>query len=140
MMFISKVHCAAILLCLFVLGCKTVNTVSPKEPLARKQIIADTRVITDPILGNRAEVIALSEAITPGGFAKVQVELRNNSSRTRHIEYLFEWFDANGMILPSSSRVYQTRELIGGETISLTSIAPTTSARDFRLKLTRANR
>lgn len=129
-------------LCLFVFlvfGCKTVNTVSPKEPLSRKQIIADERIITDPILGTRAEIIAVSETMTPGGFAKVQVELRNNSNRTRQIEYLFEWFDVDGMILPSTS-LFQTREIIGKETISLTSIAPTSNARDFRLKLTRARR
>jgi len=124
----------------FVLGCNTVNTVAPSEPFANKQMISDKRVLPDPILGSRAQILGVNETVTPGGFAKVQVEIRNATSRPKHFEYLFEWFDIDGNLVQSSSKVYQVREILGKETIFLTSIAPTQNAKDFRLKLTRAKR
>lgn len=138
----SKVtqYALAAFICISVIGCKTVNSVGPGVPVANKLIITDKRVITDPTLGKRAQILAVNETSTPGGFAKVQVELLNNANKMKHIEYLFEWFDADGNLIPSSTRAYQVKELLGKESIYLNSIAPTTNAKDFRLKLTRASR
>lgn len=127
-------------LCILVVssGCATVNTVEPKQLAANRSIIADKRVITDPRLNVRAQILSVNEIITLEGFIKVQVEIRNTTKRAKQLEYLFEWFDQHGNLVPSTSARFQTREILGNETIFLTSISPTRTAKDFRLKLIRA--
>lgn len=119
-------------------GCSTVNTVEPKQFTFNRSIIADKRVITDPKLNVRAQIQSVNETITLDGFAKIQVEIWNATKRAKQLEYLFEWFDEHGNLVPSTSARFQMREILGGETIFLTSISPTRTAKDFRLKLIRA--
>ena len=119
-------------------GCSTVNTVEPKQFAFNRSIIADKRVITDPKLNVRAQIQSVNETITLDGFVKIQVEIRNATKRAKQLEYLFEWFDEHGNLVPSTSARFQMREILGGETIFLTSISPTRTAKDFRLKLIRA--
>lgn len=127
-------------LCVLVVlsGCATVNTVEPKQLAANRSIIADKQVITDPILNVRAPILSVNETITLDGFVKVQVEIRNATKKSKQLEYLFEWFDEHGNLAPSTSSRFQMREILGGETIFLTSISPTRTAKDFKLKLIRA--
>lgn len=127
-------------LCVLVVssGCATVNTVEPKQLAANRSVIADKRVITDSILNARAQILSVNETITLEGFIKVQVEIRNATKRAKQLEYLFEWFDEHGNLVPSTSSRFQMREILGGETIFLTSISPTRPAKDFKLKLIRA--
>ena len=121
-------------------ACKTVNTVAPGESLANKRYIEDKRVITDPFLGSRAKILGVVETRTSNGFLRVQVEIENASTTTKHIEYLFEWFDNDGNLIPSVTRAYRVREILGRETIYLSAISPSEQAADFQLKLIRARR
>lgn len=129
-----------LVLCVLVVssGCATVNTVEPKQLAANRSIIADKQVITDPILNVRAQILSVNETITLDGFVKVQVEIRNPTKKSKQLEYLFEWFDEHGNLAPSTSSRFQMREILGGETIFLTSISPNRTAKDFKLKLIRA--
>ena len=124
----------------FLLGCKSVNTIKPSDTLSKKAFIEDVRVVTDPFLQSRAKVLGINETLTEGGFLKIQVELENLTPRTKHVEYLFEWFDKDGNLIPSTTRSYRVRELLGRETIFLQAVSPTDQASDFRLKMIRARR
>lgn len=121
-------------------GCRTANTYSRKDSSAEKNVIEDKRIVWDPLLGLRAQVIEITETLEAGGFSKVQVEVRNNGFRRKKFEYKFEWFDDKGNLITSSSDAYQVREILGRERLFITDTAPTTTAKDFRLKLIRTRR
>ena len=121
-------------------GCRTANTYSRKESTAEKNVVEDKRVSWDPLLGIRAQVIEIIESLETDGYSKVQVEVRNNAFWRKKFEYKFEWFDAKGNLITSSADAYQVREILGRERLYITGTAPTTSAKDFRLKIIRTRR
>ena len=129
--------------CLTVAGCatlvlltacaSTVNTVERAAPVGQRQMVSDKRIITDAGLNRAVRIVGVNEA--PGEFIKVQVELLNTTSSLKSFNYRFEWFDANGVQLSSPTSTYITRQIEGKESIFISAVAPTPSAKDFRLKL-----
>ena len=98
-------------------------------------MIADQRVISDTGLNRKVGVVGINTAMTPGGFLKVQVELLNRTGSLQNFNYHFEWFDQNGMQVNNSSTAILSDEINGGESKFISAIAPTETAKDFRLKL-----
>src|SRR3989339_621808 len=115
-------------------SCTTVNTVERATPIGTKQVIADKRVITDDTLKRKVNIVGLNEGITPGGFLQVQIEVLNQKNSMQNFSYRFEWFDMNGMLINTPTSVWIPRQIEGQETLSITAVAPTTTAKDFRVK------
>ena len=115
-------------------GCSTVNTVEPAEPAAQRQMLNDKRVITDTGLYGRVRVVGINTSTVSTGFLKIQVEVQNLSSSLQSFAYRVEWIDASGMALSTPASAWIDRQIQGGETLSLTGIAPTETAKDFRIK------
>jgi uncharacterized protein YcfL len=120
---------------LFAAGCHTVNTTETAQPAFQRNMVAEKRVITDSTLARKVEVLGANTSLTPGGFLKVQVELRNNKSSLQKFSYKWEWFDENGMAVGGATSVTLSRQIEGKETLFVTAVAPVITARDFRLKL-----
>lgn len=116
-------------------GCTTVNTVERAQPIAQKQMTADKRVITDSDLNRNVNVVGINETTIGTGFTKVQVELLNKTSSPYSFRYHFEWFDGQGMLVQSPTSSWIDRRILGNDTMNIISIAPTETAKDFRLKL-----
>lgn len=124
-----------ILVCVFLLtSCSTINTVERATPVGTKQMIADKRIITDSTLNKKVRIISLNESTTTGGFLQVQVEVLNQKNSMQSFNYRFEWFDMNGMLLNTPTSVWIPRQIEGQETLTITAVAPTTTAKDFRVK------
>ena len=115
-------------------SCTTVNTVERATPIGTKQMIADKRVITDDPLKRKVSIVGLNEGMTPGGFLQVQIEVLNQKNSMQNFSYRFEWFDMNGMLINTPTSVWIPRQIEGQETLSITAVAPTTTAKDFRVK------
>ena len=118
-------------------GCSsTVNTVERAQPVGQRQMVDDKRILTDASLDQRARIMAVNEAMTPGGLLQVQVELLNQRRSLRRITYQFQWFDANGMQVnsPMSAAVISL-SLEGKESVLISGVAPTPACKDFRLRL-----
>ncbi|HUJ10570.1 MAG TPA: YcfL family protein [Verrucomicrobiae bacterium] len=115
-------------------GCSTVNTVEPAEPVAQRQMLSDKRIITDTGLYGRVRIVGINTATVSTGFLKIQVEVQNLSSSLQAFAYHLEWFDANGMVVNTPTSAWIDRQIQGGETLSLTAVAPTETAKDFRIK------
>lgn len=58
----------------------------------------------------------------------------------RSFNYRFEWFDANGVQVNTPTSTYLPRQIEGKESIFISAVAPTPSAKDFRLKLLESTR
>jgi len=115
-------------------GCSTVNTVEPSQQAAQRQILADKRITTDGRLYGRVRPIGVNTAVVPAGMLKIQIEVRNLTRSLQPFAYHIEWFDANGIIVNTPTSAWVDREIQGGETLSITGIAPTGDAKDFRIK------
>ncbi len=121
-------------------GCRTANTYSREETRTQRNVIDDKRIVSDPLLNLRAQVVEITETVTPSGFSKVQVEVLNKLIWRKKFEYKFEWFDGDGNLIDSTSDAYQVKEILGREKVYLTATAPTRDAKDFQLKLIRTRR
>ncbi len=115
-------------------SCTTVNTVERATPIGTKQVIADKRVITDLTLNKKVSIVGMNEGMTPGGFLQVQIEVLNRKNSMQTFSYRFEWFDMNGMLVDTPTSVWIPRQIEGQETLTITAVAPTTTAKDFRVK------
>ena len=115
-------------------SCTTVNTVERATPIGTKQVIADKRVITDLTLNKKVSIVGMNEGMTQGGFLQVQIEVLNRKNSLQTFSYRFEWFDMNGMLIDTPTSVWIPRQIEGQETLTITAVAPTTTAKDFRVK------
>ena len=122
-------------LLLSVSGCKTsVNSVENAQKTGQRQMVSDQRAVTDTGLGKKVSIVGVNSAMTPGGFLKVQIELLNTTRSFQRFSYHFEWFDANGMQITTLAPVEVPDQIQGGEDKFISSLAPTSACRDFRVK------
>jgi uncharacterized protein YcfL len=121
-------------------GCnRSINTVERADPLGRPQVVNDRRIETDPTLSEKASVVRVYETKV-GDLTKVQVDILNTRTTQREISYKFEWYDDAGMLVNSPMSDWKPQTMLGGEKVSLVSIAPNPRARDFRLKMKESKR
>ena len=120
---------------LAVSGCKTsMNSVENAQKTGQRSMVADQRAVTDTGLAKKVSIVGVNSAMTPGGFLKVQVELLNTTRSLARFSYHFEWFDASGMQLSTGASAEIPDQIQGGEDKFISSIAPTTACKDFRVK------
>lgn len=115
-------------------ACSTVNTVERATPTAQRDMVSDKRIITDAGLGRRVKIVGVNESEGPGGFLKVQVEVRNSTRSSQRFNYRVEWFDQAGMQISTPTGAYKPKEIEGGESLFISEMAPTQTAKDFRFK------
>lgn len=116
-------------------GCKTtMNTVENAQPTAKKEMVADKRVITDSSLSSKVYVVGVNEAKTPGGLIQIQLEVVNQTSSRQRFTYHVQWFDAAGMQLSSTTGAILPCVIEGKETRYLSAVAPHPACKDFRVQ------
>lgn len=116
-------------------GCKTtMNTVENAQPTAKKEMVADKRVITDSSLSSKVYVVGVNEAKTPGGLIQIQLEVVNQTSSRQRFTYHVQWFDAAGMQLSSTTAAILPCVIEGKETRYLSAVAPHPACKDFRVQ------
>ncbi len=122
-------------LLLAVSGCRTsMNTVENAQKEGQRQMVSDQRVVTDASLADKVSVVGVNQAMTPGGLLKIQIELLNRRHSLQRFSYQFEWFDANGMQVNNVASPTVPSQIDGGEDKFITSVAPTPTCKDFRVK------
>ncbi len=120
---------------LAVTGChNSVNSIENAQKEGQRQMISDSRVITDSSLARKVSFVGINQSMTPGGLLKVQIELLNRKRSLQSFSYQFEWFDASGMLLNNVASPTISDQIEGGESKFITSMAPTPDCRDFRVK------
>ncbi len=121
---------------LFITGCRSSTcTIERATPIGSIQRIIDKRVQPDASLRKTIEIIQVNEGIVSGNLTKIQVILHNKKSTSRTINYSWEWFDQNGIIINSISTTWKPLRLIGKEKKAISAVAPKPQAVDFLLKL-----
>ncbi|MGA2279867.1 MAG: YcfL family protein [Verrucomicrobiota bacterium] len=116
-------------------GCRTsVNTIENAQKEGQRQMISDSRVITDGSLARKVSFVGVNQTMTPGGLLKIQIELLNRKHSLQRFSYQFQWFDASGMQLTTVASPTIPDQIEGGESKFISSVAPTPACKDFRVK------
>ncbi len=116
-------------------GChNSMNTIENAQKEGQRQMISDSRVITDRSLSKKVSFVGINQTMTPGGLLKVQIELLNRKRSSQSFSYQFEWFDASGMLLNNVASPTISDQIEGGESKFISSVAPTPACKDFRVK------
>ncbi len=115
-------------------GCQNVNTYENAESRATPTYVADKRVVTDNTLAGTVRVVSVNQATVSGNLLKIQATVENLKSSVRTVNYKFEWVDVDGMAVNSPNEVWKSLTLQGRETTTISTVAVTPKAADFRLK------
>jgi uncharacterized protein YcfL len=116
-------------------GCRTsMNSVENAQKEGQRQMVSDSRVVTDASLARKVSIVGVNQSTTPGGLLKVQIELLNRKRSLQRFSYQFEWFDANGMQINNVVSATVPDQIEGGESKFISSVAPTPTCKDFRIK------
>jgi uncharacterized protein YcfL len=121
---------------LFLAGCaaENVNTYENAQSQANPNYVADKRVITDNTLAGKLRVASINQATVSGNLLKIQATVENLSNSQRTFNYKFEWFDQDGMALNTANETWKSLPLQGRETTTISTVAVTPRAVDFKLK------
>ena len=130
-------HLAAAIFAASLFGChdKPVNTAERAQPLSYPTPIADKRIVFDQQLADIAAVTGIRQATVSGDMLKIQVDITNLKTKSTRFNYKFDWYDPQGMLIDTPLTTWQSQTIEGRETVTLTAIAPTPTAKDFKLKL-----
>lgn len=121
-------------LVLLLVGCQNVNTYENAESRATPNYVADKRVITDNTLAGAVRVVSINQATVSGNLLKIQATVENLRSSPRTVNYKFEWFDQDGMAVNSPNEVWKALPLQGRESTTISTVAISPKAVDFKLK------
>ena len=115
-------------------GCQNVNTYENAESKATPTYVADKRVITDNTLAGTVRVVSINQATVSGNLLKIQATVENLKSSRRTVNYKFEWMDQDGMAVNSPNETWKSLTLEGRETTTISTVAISPKAVDFKLK------
>ena len=83
-------------------GCRaSVASVERVQPIGNAQLVADKRIQPDLTLRHKIGIVQVNEGVVSGNLTKVQVLLVNQKSSSISINYAWEWYDTNGMLVNS---------------------------------------
>ena len=103
--------------------------------MASPSYVPDRRVITDVSLSRTVQVVSVNQATVSGNLLKVQATIVNLKNKLRTLNYKFEWVDQDGMAVNSSNETWKAIMFQGRETKTVSTVAVSPRAVDFRLKL-----
>jgi uncharacterized protein YcfL len=95
-------------------------------------------VVVDEALHSALEVSRPMRA-AQGGLLKVQVPVRNVSNKQQYFRYQFVWVDAFDMVITNPQPTWMQGNLLPGEEMVLSGIAPSPKAVNFTLKFVQSN-
>ena len=124
---------ASLLLGVFT-GCQGVNSVSRETPIARPQVVPDKRLITSSYLDSHLQIFEVTQAPASTNHLQIQARVENLTYSPFSFRYLVEWYDAQGMVLPSPTVTWQPVTLQARETSPVRAIAVNPKAVDFVIK------
>lgn len=123
-----------------------VNSVENADKQAKPQFVDAKRIITDPLLENRLQIMNVTTGINESGLLQVQVTARNtrtgfwawliHGSTPYRLAYRYSWLDANGIeVKTAGTGVYLERQVLPGDVTRFSGLAPTPLCKDFQLSI-----
>lgn len=129
----------AIVLALFLAGCKTKGPIPPSESCPGYEEAGSTKLLVRKkvqFLGDPEIDIRELRCVTINGLLRIDIDLENDKSRNQQIEYRFFWYEANGMSA-APDEAWKPLILYPDEKRTISTLAPTVSAKDFSMVIKR---
>ena len=101
---------------------------------------SDTQImIEDPVTEKRVAIAQVSDH-RENNLLHAVVTLENLTSRNIRVQYRFQWYNEDGVLVMPSSDVYKTLLMEGRETVPVQSIAPRQDVVKYRFNVTELNK
>lgn len=118
---------------LFLAGCNTANTTRPTGPAGADGTVPYQQIVTNGWLKYKANIVGVREGTVNGDMKRVAVDVYSDQLTTQRFSYRFDWTDAGGMPVASATSSMTSVTIKPKETITLTSVAPSPAAVEWRL-------
>ncbi|TCD48270.1 YcfL family protein [Chlorobium sp. N1] len=115
-----------VMLVLFMGGCASTRMSEPRVSFADSSLRGEM-LLTD-----------FASVVNGGGLMEVQVTGRNKTSSYRLLEYRIEWFDADGILVPSVMTRWTKFPAFEKAGFSFSAVAPKPGVSDFRIIIRKA--
>lgn len=121
---------------LLLAGCanQNVNTTGPTDREATPNVEAIDRIVLNPPLDRRVRIGSVYEGET-NGLRRIQANVANVSDGRTWFQYRYDWYDADGFVIEGPASAWTRQSILAGQRMSLTGIAPTPNAVDWRLTI-----
>jgi uncharacterized protein YcfL len=114
-------------------GCNTANTTMASGPANADGSVPFKQIVTNGWLNYKANIVSVREGIVNGDMKRVAVDVYSDQLTTQRFSYRFDWSDAQGMPVQSATASLTSVTIKPKETITLTSVAPSPQAVQWRL-------
>ncbi len=129
----SLVASCAIALVAFATGCNTANTTTAAGPANPDGTVPYKQIVTNGWLRYKANIVGVREGTVNGDMKRIAVDVYSDQLNSQKFSYRFEWFDAAGMPIQSATASMTSVTIKPKETITITSVAPSPAAEQWRL-------
>lgn len=116
-------------------ACGSVNTTSTRQSGPTPSTVPSFEQINDLFTDIFLHVRDVREGHAPSGLRTAQVDVANDGFTTRHFAYKFTWSDGSGMNIESQTSTWQNAAVASGTRITISSVAPNSSAANFSLQV-----
>ena len=117
-------------------GChNSINSTVRATGKAQPSYVQHKNIQTDSSLSKKVHILNVAEDLVSGNILRLQATVQNSRKKSITLNYIFEWYDANGIIIPSTIKQWKSIHLRGAESRPVVGIAPSPNAVDFVLKI-----
>lgn len=117
-----------VMLALFIAGCGSTKLNEPRVSFSDSSLKGEM-LLTD-----------FASVVNGGGLTEVQVTGRNKTSGYRLLEYRIEWFDAGGILVPTTMTRWTKFPVFEKASFSFSAVAPKPGVSDFRIIIRKAKK
>ena len=119
---------------------------------AGNQVVSSTKEIasednTEPSIKNiefqgdlkgKLQAVGFTQGVVNDDLVKIQVRLENLTKKEINLNYKFEWLDEKKFVIKDSALAWSALYLRGGEIVNIQSVASSSRAKNFYLKIQKA--
>lgn len=91
------------------------------------------RITRNGWLEYKANIIGVREGTVSDNIRRVAIDVYSDQANTQRFSYRFEWFDAGGMPVSAPASTFTSVVMQPKQTVTLTSVAPSPAATDWRV-------
>jgi uncharacterized protein YcfL len=114
---------------------ETVGTVSKKDPQDQSSAPEMKKVEFGGGLEKSLDVIRITQGKAEGDLLRIQVELKNISSKEVMLTHKLEWLDQEGFLVKDTSLIWKPLMIRPGESKMIESISSRPGVTTFQLKV-----
>ena len=113
-------------------GCQSSKTAGMSVSVDMNQ--GQAKVIqADSGVAGKLAVLSAPSGYTSDHFLIAQVEIKGLKKRDFHFQYMFNWYDANGMEIYPGKGLWKAAVIHGEEIQNLQAVSPYSTATSFRI-------